>query len=202
VSGAITAASVAATGQVSGGTLVAGGATINGTLTAAAISVTNVASAGGFSTTGTLSAATITAGAGGVTTPGVAITGNGSMVTGGPVQAGSLRSNSGMVALEAGSTHYLNWDGANYVLGNGHLFTLAGRVWGTSDFNYIPMNSAVVVVSGVRITEIQDLLVSSTQQVPLGSGQVMISISQGVAPSIFMRIGRLQVLINGVWTNI
>ena len=46
--------------------------------------------------------------------------------------------NQGYVWLGNTAAHYVGFDGANYVMASGHLFTNAGRVWGTSDFNYVP----------------------------------------------------------------
>jgi hypothetical protein len=59
------------------------------------------------------------------------------------------------------------------------------------------------VVNGIRIVDIIDLQITASQQLPYGDGQVMMSMSRasGEAP-IFFRIGRLQVNINGTWTNI
>lgn len=205
--GAISGASANISGTVSAGTL-SGTAVVAGS---SGVTTPGVAVTGGglITTTGTvqagvLSATTVTVGAGGVTTPGVAVTGGGSIVTSGPIEGGSLKATGGNLALDSGGTHFLSWNGSNYTLGNAHLFTQAGRVWGTSDFNYIPMNSSVVVVSDVRITSISDILVGGAQQVPLGTGQVMISISTGGNPvnTIFMRIGQVQKFVNGTWFSV
>jgi cytoskeletal protein CcmA (bactofilin family) len=59
------------------------------------------------------------------------------------------------------------------------------------------------VVNGIRIVDVQDLIITGSQQVPLGAGQVMISMSRAAADQpIFFRIGRLQMNINGNWTNL
>ena len=57
------------------------------------------------------------------------ITSNGSIIA-----AGELKCN-GVVRLSADGTRYLHWDGSNYNLPNSHLYTLAGRIWGSSDFS-------------------------------------------------------------------
>lgn len=137
------------------------------------------------------------------------ITCNGNTFTAAECYGGTLRTNGavfahgGVVYLEGTNTRYLNWDGANYVMPGASLHTANGRLWGTGDWGYIPSNPASTVI-GTRIVSIQDVGVGGGQQILLGAGQVMISISVAGNPifAIFMRIGQIQININGTWFNI
>lgn len=197
-SGLIQTLGTVSAGTVSGTGITAG---VNG-VTTPGLTVTGggLIQTSGTVLTGLLSATTIQAGAGGVTSPGLTVTSNGLIQTGGAITGGSLTSNGGTVFLASGS-RFVQFDGSNYQMPGAHLNTAAGRVWGTNDFNYTPANIANTV-TGLRITDIIDVQLNNTMQLPYGNGQICLSIQQGVAPAFFMKIGRLQILINGVWTNI
>jgi hypothetical protein len=64
------------------------------------------------------------------------IAASGAITSSGNISAsGELKASNGVVRLNAGGDRYLYWDGGNYQLNGAHLYTAAGRVWGSSDFN-------------------------------------------------------------------
>ena len=50
------------------------------------------------------------------------------------ISASNVWAKSGVVYLSAAG-HYLLWDGGSYQFPHGHLYSPAGRLWGTNDFN-------------------------------------------------------------------
>jgi hypothetical protein len=55
---------------------------------------------------------------------------------------------SGYVWLGNSGSAYVSFDGANYVFPNYHVYSAAGRLWGTNDFNYRPVSSGGDTITG------------------------------------------------------
>ena len=215
--GAITGASLSVSGNITGaafgatGNISAGSFSTNGTLT-----VTGAASLGSLST-GNIGAAAINGASLGVTNHISSASLGTGPITASTISASSSITASGVISttsevwahgnvvrLDPTNQRFLYWNPGNdtYNLNAAHLNTAAGRVWGTSDFNYTPANIGNTV-TGLRIVDIQDLQISGSQQIPHGAGQIMISMSRASTEApIFFRIGRLQFQVNGNWFNL
>jgi hypothetical protein len=111
---------------------------MNGTTTAATLSATTYGGTN-MALSGAISGNTIVAN--GITSNGN-INAAGTLFVGGPIHVANT------VYLEGSNTRYLTWDGTNYIMPSSHLYTAAGRLWGTGDFNYTPANAGSVVYSG------------------------------------------------------
>jgi hypothetical protein len=105
---------------------------------------------------------------------GIAINGGGLNVGGDIVAARPNAPTSGIIYLGAAANqHYLYYDGSNYVLNGGYVYAVNGRLWGTSDFNYTPVNKAGDTMGPLTIQS-QALIYQ-----PQGSGTIEI---KGVGP--------------------
>jgi hypothetical protein len=87
---------------------------------------------------------------GGTMTGALTITGNvGAVITGNVTTYGWGGDNAkGIVFLNAAQSRYLHFDGTNYSMPGAHVYSAAGRLWGNSDFNFIPANPAGQAFSG------------------------------------------------------
>jgi hypothetical protein len=50
--------------------------------------------------------------------------------------------NSGCLFLGSNASHYLYFDGSNYQLPGASVYSANGRLWGSNDFNYTPLNKS------------------------------------------------------------
>jgi hypothetical protein len=171
--GAITGASL----NVGAGNITAGSATINGTLATVNVTANNITSGG-------------------------AQINGGSNITGKLNVGGGIRSDTGYVYLNGAENRYVQFDGANYNMPGAQLYTAAGRVWGSGDFNYIPQ-PAGAYITNIRLEFAQDSAITYNVGVQeLVAGGVMTGVGMVTSSPVIqtVRFRRVQYFTNAWFT--
>lgn len=214
---------ITVTGQIAGatgvftGVLSSGNHTITGTLSAtgaitgASLSV-GAGAIGGGAITGTslnVGGGALTAGSSAVTTrTGTSLTLTGTLSVTGTASfnrvnaTNGVRSDNGFLYLNAAETRLLQFDGAAYNLPGAHLNTAAGRVWGTSDFNFIPQ-PAGAYVTGIRLELATDQTITynvGIQEPVAGAVMTGMGMTTGAPITAQIRWRRLQFFTSGWFT--
>lgn len=217
VSGNISAGgAIGATGNISAGSFsTAGTLQVNGNANTGSISTGNISaaaiSAASCSVSGADNSNSINTNSLVVNSGGTLNSGSLSMVA--PINTaqstgglnGSQQSNALVIPTATNGHAYMSFVvagqfGANLgIFNDGNLY-LGGFSHAPNFYRVYTTREPVVV--GARIVNVQDIIVNANQQIPLGAGQVMISMSQAnTSAPIFIRIGKMQVNVNGNWTD-
>ena len=194
-SGAISGASLAVTGAISGASL-----NVSGNVNSASVSG-GVISGSSLAVGGAISGNTLAANGANI---------GGTTSVGRINASNSVRSDNGHVFLNTAENRYLNFDGTNYNLAGTHLFTAAGRVWGSNDFNmgtFQPAGSyqpaGAYVTSGRLEFAADQVITYNVGVVEPHAGGVMTGMGLATSSPVFntVRWRRMQ-LFNGGWFTV
>jgi len=206
-----TGTNMSLTGAISANTITSNGATLNGTTNYNTMSGTNMTATNYGGTSMSLGGAITcnTVNANGISSNGnISATSQISSssistgtISGSNITASSeLKTNAGIVRMNAVGDRYVLWDGANYTMQGGHLFTSAGRVWGTNDFNYTPANVASTVSNVRWVAGGSGTAFPGAGQVIANPG-VIVALSVGApSPDVSVTFKQLQFFTDGWYT--
>lgn len=228
VAGTLTVTGTAAFNAMTANSLTTAGITSSGPVSTGALTITGILSATGAITGASISVGAGAISGGAIT--GTSLTVGGGALTAGSSAVGArtgatlalsstlsvagiasmarvnssnnFRADGGVVFLNAAENRYVQWDGSNYQMPGAHLFTAAGRVWGTGDFNYTPQPAGNYVTSiRLELATDQTITYNVGIQEPV-SGAVMTGMGMTTGSPITAQIRwrRLQYFTSGWFT--